>query len=144
METRTRSGRIVKQPERYVPMEQVEDDFSDSDYDTDESDVSSEISYETEDLSESDDADNNGNLKGFVVDSEDEVKSNDGSEENGDSDDSSGDGTDSEVSDSEISDSESCTQSKSTTKRKKPDASTDVRTTATTVSSVGSSAQGRN
>lgn len=140
METKTRSGRIVKQPERYVPVEQVEDDFSDSEYNTEESDVSSEVSYESDDMSDSEDADDQGNLKGFVVDSDEEVKSKDGSEENGDSDDSSSDGAYSEESDSEVSDAESCSVSVSTSKRKKPKSSALVRTTS--VSSMGSTTKG--
>lgn len=58
----------MKQPERYVPIEQVEDDYSDHD-DIADSDVSSEISYESEELSESE---SEGSLKEFVVDSDQE------------------------------------------------------------------------
>lgn len=65
---RTRSGRVSKPPERYEPIEQVEDDYAPEDYDSDESDVSSEISYDSdEEVSEDDDADDEGNLDGFVV-----------------------------------------------------------------------------
>jgi hypothetical protein len=59
----TRSGRVVKKPERYSPIEKVEDDFSDSELESNwESDISSEISYDPEDVveneeSDSDDAD---------------------------------------------------------------------------------------
>ena len=44
MMTTTRSGRLVKKPERYEPIEKVEDDFSSDEYDTDDnaSDVPSE------------------------------------------------------------------------------------------------------
>ena len=71
----TRSGRISKKPERLEIDEDVEDDYSDSDYDdediceTDEEDI-----CETDDEEDDDeeDADENGNLKGFVVDDEDD------------------------------------------------------------------------
>lgn len=77
---RTRSGRVSKPPERYEPVEQVEDDYAPEDYDTDESsDVSSEVSYdeseEDEDLE--DDADEDGNLDGFVVPDKSESDSDD-------------------------------------------------------------------
>lgn len=67
--TRTRSGRVSKPPVRYEPIEQVEDDYSDGEYDTDVSD-SSDISTDEEedyDEDEDEDADEDGNLKGFVV-----------------------------------------------------------------------------
>ena len=64
----TRSGRVSKKPERYEPIEQVEDDYSDEEDDdySDEEDL-----CETEDEDE-DDADENGNLDGFVVSDEEE------------------------------------------------------------------------
>jgi len=66
--TRTRSGRAVKAPVRYVPVEVCEDDFDDDDYDsTDLSDVSSEASYDSEEMTSESDADDNGNLDGFVI-----------------------------------------------------------------------------
>jgi hypothetical protein len=65
--TRTRSGRISKPPERYEPVEQVEDDYAPDDYDTDESDISSTVSSEDEDEEDDSDADEDGNLDGFVV-----------------------------------------------------------------------------
>jgi hypothetical protein len=78
--TRTRSGRVVKAPERYVPQEVCEDDYADEDYDTDESGtVSSEVSYDTEDISSESDADEGGNLAGFIV----EDKSSSDCESNG-------------------------------------------------------------
>ena len=78
--TRTRSGRTVKAPERYTPQEVCEDDYADDDYDTDESgSVSSEVSYDTEDISSESDADQEGNLAGFIV----EDKSSSDSESNG-------------------------------------------------------------
>ena len=78
--TRTRSGRAVKAPERYTPQEVCEDDYADDDYDSNESgSVSSEVSYDTEDISSESDADPEGNLAGFIV----EDKSSSDSESNG-------------------------------------------------------------
>ena len=77
---RTRSGRTVKAPERYTPQEVCEDDYADDDYDSNESgSVSSEVSYDTEDISSESDADEEGNLAGFIV----EDKSSSDSESNG-------------------------------------------------------------
>jgi hypothetical protein len=78
-ERRTRSGRVCKPPERYEPVEQVEDDYAPEDYDTDESsDVSSEVSYDdSEEDDIEDDADENGNLDGFVVSDKSESDSDD-------------------------------------------------------------------
>ena len=59
----------MKQPERYVPTEQVEDDYSDHE-DVADSDVSSEISYDSDELSDSEESE--GSLKEFVVDSDQE------------------------------------------------------------------------
>ena len=78
METRTRSGRISRPPVRYEPVEEVTDDIEDSDgtvedsedlgdSDTDESEEDSD-----EDSADDSDADENGNLKDFIVDSEEE------------------------------------------------------------------------
>lgn len=65
---RTRSGRMVKPPNRYVPVEVCEDDYGDEDYDsTDLSDVSSEMSLDSEEISSESDADDQGNLDGFVT-----------------------------------------------------------------------------
>lgn len=66
-ERRTRSGRVSKPPERYEPVEQVEDDYAPDDYDSHESDISSEISYDSDEEGSEDDADSDGNLDGFVV-----------------------------------------------------------------------------
>ena len=78
--TRTRSGRVVKAPERYTPQEVCDDDYATEDYDSDESSIhSSEVSYDTEDISSESDADEEGNLVGFVV----EDKSSSDSESNG-------------------------------------------------------------
>lgn len=67
-EVRTRSGRVSKPPTRYEPIEQVEDDYSAEDYDT-ETDEKSDISEsDDEDFDDDDeDADEDGNLDGFVV-----------------------------------------------------------------------------
>jgi len=65
---KTRSGRVSKPPVRYEPVEQVEDDYADDDYDSRESSVSSELSCTgSEDDDDSEDADDEGNLDGFVV-----------------------------------------------------------------------------
>ena len=78
--TRTRSGRTVKAPVRYTPQEVCEDDYAAEDYDTEESgSVSSEVSYDTEDISSESDADADGNLEGFVV----EDKTSSDSDSNG-------------------------------------------------------------
>ena len=66
---RTRSGRVSKPPVRYEPVEQVEDDYAPDDYDSAESPVMTDDSFdddEDEDDGESD-ADDDGNLDGFVV-----------------------------------------------------------------------------
>ena len=78
----TRYGRVSKPPERYEPQEQVEDDYADDDYDTDESDIVSgdEDEEDDSDLDSEDDADEDGNLDGFVVPdkSESDVSDSDG------------------------------------------------------------------
>ncbi len=66
----------MKQPERYVPTEQVEDDYSDHE-DVADSDVSSEISYDSDELSDSEESE--GSLKEFVVDSDQEDDEDGGS-----------------------------------------------------------------
>jgi|TARA_B100001540_G_scaffold117621_1_gene105431 hypothetical protein len=78
--TRTRFGRAVKKPVLYVPAEEVliddyasdeHDSVIDSDIDTeDEEGFSSEEDYD-------DDADENGNLKDFVVDDASESEEED-------------------------------------------------------------------
>lgn len=78
--TVTRFGRTVKKPVLYVPAEEVliddyasdeHDSVIDSDIDTeDEEGFSSEEDYD-------DDADENGNLKDFVVDDESESEEED-------------------------------------------------------------------
>jgi hypothetical protein len=72
---------VSKPPERYEPQEQVEDDYADDDYDTDESDiVSGDEDEDDSDLDSEDDADEDGNLDGFVVPdkSESDVSDSDG------------------------------------------------------------------
>ena len=71
----TRSGRVSKKPERLELEEDVEDDYSDSDYEEDdlcETDEEDLCETEDEDEDDEEDADENGNLKGFVVDDEEE------------------------------------------------------------------------
>jgi hypothetical protein len=69
-EVRTKSGRVSKPPVRYEPVEQVEDDYSAEDYDSDEDD---DLDDDDDDDDEDDfddddeDADEDGNLDGFVV-----------------------------------------------------------------------------
>ena len=65
---RTRYGRVSKPPVKYEPIEQVEDDYADEDYDSYESeDVSTTISTDTDEADDEDDADEYGNLDGFIV-----------------------------------------------------------------------------
>ena len=80
---RTRSGRITKPPVRYEPTEQVEDDYGPDDYDSDESEIISEDSFDEDDDEEDDDedADEDGNLDGFVV--PDKSESGDSESEDG-------------------------------------------------------------
>ena len=66
-ETRTKSGRVSKPPVRYEPVEQVEDDYAADDYDSDESEVSSVASSDDDEEEDESDADEDGNLDGFVV-----------------------------------------------------------------------------
>jgi len=62
----TRSGRNIKKPVRYEPVEICLDD-------DDESEEGEDIfSSESESESDEDDGDENGNLKGFVVSDSDE------------------------------------------------------------------------
>lgn len=67
----TRSGRLVKKPERYEPNEKVEDDFSSDEYDTDDDDNASDIPSEyTED--DEDESDSEGSLVDFIVPDEED------------------------------------------------------------------------
>jgi hypothetical protein len=66
----TRSGRTVKQPARFEPVDKVEDDDDDDDEEEDEEeDLLTEDEEDDDDEEEDDeeDADEYGNLKGFVV-----------------------------------------------------------------------------
>jgi len=78
-ETRTRSGRVSKPPERYEPVEQVEDDYGPEDYDSDESDIVTDDSFDEDEDEEDDedDADEDGNLDGFVVPDKSETSESD-------------------------------------------------------------------
>lgn len=71
--TVTRSGRVSKKPERLDPEEIVDDDYSDEeddDYSDDDEDLCETDDEDTDD--DEDDADENGNLKDFVVEDEEE------------------------------------------------------------------------
>ena len=63
--TTTRSGRLVKKPERYEPIEKVEDDFSSDEYDTEDDNVSDVPSEYTE--NEDEESDSEGSLVDFIV-----------------------------------------------------------------------------
>lgn len=70
----TRSGRVSIKPERFDPKEDICDDYSDSEEDDEEYSDDEDL-CETDDEDEDedcDDADENGNLRGFVVDDEEE------------------------------------------------------------------------
>ena len=73
---KTRSGRVSKVPQRLELFEEVEDDYKedeyDSDYDVLQSDDEDFCSDDDEDIEDDEDADDNGNLKGCVVDDTDE------------------------------------------------------------------------
>jgi len=80
MTIRTRSGRVSKVPERLELFEEIEDDYKEDEYDSDvdllETDDEDFLEEEDSDEDEEDysdsDADENGNLKDFVVDDDDE------------------------------------------------------------------------
>ena len=79
MTIRTRSGRVSKAPERLELFEEIEDDYREDEYDsdvdlleTDDEDLLEEDSDEDEEDYSDSDADENGNLKDFVVDDDDE------------------------------------------------------------------------
>jgi hypothetical protein len=70
--TRTKSGRLVKKPERYVPVEKVEDDYATDEHDTD---VDSDSSYDDDEEEESEtepESESEGSLVDFVVPDEEE------------------------------------------------------------------------
>ena len=66
----SRSGRVVKKPEYYVPQEKPEDDFGDDEYDDDSGSETDPDEEDEEESEDDEDADENGNLKGFIVESE--------------------------------------------------------------------------
>lgn len=71
MSQTTRSGRVVKKPELYTPIEKVEDDFSDSELESDwDDDISSEISYDPEDVDENEESDSDD--EDFIVEDDEE------------------------------------------------------------------------
>ena len=77
---RTRSGRLSKAPVRLEVFEEVEDDYRDDEYDSDmdllqsddEDFCSGDESDENDEEYMDSDEDENGNLKGFVVNDTDE------------------------------------------------------------------------
>lgn len=69
----SRSGRIIKKPDFYEPVERPEDDFKEDEYDDDDGDDGDEdIDDDEEDDDEDEDADENGNLRGFIVNDDDD------------------------------------------------------------------------
>jgi hypothetical protein len=76
VDTRTRSGRIIKKPDTFKPTETtLEDDYAEDEHDTDfDSDIDTDDEIYSGSESEYDDEeeDDNGNLEGFVVDDESE------------------------------------------------------------------------
>ena len=79
---KTRSGRVVKKPKKYEPSEKVLDDYSDSDeeaFSEEDDEGESILSSDEDDYEEEDeyasDADQHGNLKDFVVYSDEEDES---------------------------------------------------------------------
>ena len=73
----TRSGRISKRPERLELDEPIEDDYSDDEDENEDDDYSDdgdlcETDDEDEDEEDDEEEDENGNLKGFVVEDEEE------------------------------------------------------------------------
>ena len=78
----TRFGRVVKKPDMYKPDDSIKmtDDYDESEYDSHDSDVSSEVVYSDDEESSESDADSEGNLDGFVLkdDENNTTKSQDG------------------------------------------------------------------
>ena len=70
----SRSGRVIKAPVLYEPVEKPEDDFKEDEYDEDADADGSDLDEEEEDEDEDEDedADEHGNLKGFVVDDDED------------------------------------------------------------------------
>ena len=69
----TRSGRIVKKPQRYEPQEEVYDDFKNDEYDDSESDINSDTESEYDSDSESSDSEA-GSLIDFIVEDDSECE----------------------------------------------------------------------
>ena len=67
---RTRSGRLIKKPVLYEPEEVCEDDYSDDDEPIDSDDEDIEEESDDEEEEDDEDADENGNLKDFIVEDE--------------------------------------------------------------------------
>jgi hypothetical protein len=72
---RTKSGRLVKKPERYVPIEKVEDDYATDEHDTDDDDSESEEDDDVVTSDDDDEDDTEGSLVDFVVPDESESES---------------------------------------------------------------------
>ena len=70
---RTRSGRVSKPPVRYEPVEQVEDDYNDDEYDEAESDVDSEVEFSDSELEDEDESE----MDDFIVEDKSESDEDD-------------------------------------------------------------------
>jgi hypothetical protein len=72
----TRSGRVVKQPVRYEPVEKVEDDYASDEYDSDTDGASSDdTGSDCSDQSsciDPEEVDEHGNLRDLVDDSDED------------------------------------------------------------------------
>jgi hypothetical protein len=79
----TRYGRVSKPPVRYEPVENVTDDYTESEYDDTESDISSYVTVESCELTSESDADEYGNLDGFVVEENSEINNEEYTSEDG-------------------------------------------------------------
>lgn len=78
--TTTRSGRVIKKPERFSPVERVTDDYATDEHDTDwESDISSEISYDPDEVEEETETED----EDFIDDEDEEVKKEPHDDDNG-------------------------------------------------------------
>ena len=76
-----RSRRVIRKPVLYQPVETVlEDDYAANEYDSDldsDTDIDTDDEFVSDDDFEEDDADDNGNLKDFIVDDESESEEED-------------------------------------------------------------------
>jgi hypothetical protein len=105
--TKTRSGRIIKPPERFEPEENLslEDDFLPDEYDSETSStVSSDVEYSEEEEEECDDDDDDDENDSFIVESEDGEDSEDDNEEYQPDDDEDDDDEDDEDDDDDLVD----------------------------------------